>query len=201
MVARIPFQSHNQSRAGTYGTLYLNTTSGAYLYIPSDSVVEGTTSSQSEALHSLYPMYSLCKSDADGDHFRVNDTPILDHSLVFVTDTAADDTFSDVSNSLTTTERDSSDSLAYAISGGHRQFAEWLYPFAGWDLGTLYLNKSSGAINMFNAIDWKMLSRRASACRFQMQLLPRQTLTTTVNGVMMRQPLLRCRHHYYRYCQ
>ena len=181
---------YNQSRAGTYGTLYLNTTSGAYLYIPSDSAVEGTTSSQSEA-------FTLAVSDGTASASQtltttisgVNDTPILGSLAgISVTDTAADDTFSDVSNSLNTTERDSGDSLAYAISGGASDTSQSGYTHSrAGTYGTLYLNKSSGAYKYVpndSAIEGL---KNAQSESFSLSVsdgtaTATQTLTTTVNG-------------------
>ena len=37
------------ARTGTYGTLYINSSSGVYRYIPNDSAVEGATTSQSDS--------------------------------------------------------------------------------------------------------------------------------------------------------
>lgn len=40
--------AYNQSKAGTYGTLYLNSTSGAYVFVPNDGAIESLKANASE---------------------------------------------------------------------------------------------------------------------------------------------------------
>ena len=70
-----------------------------------------------------------------------------------LTDTAADDSFADVSGTLSTTDRDTVDTATYSITGGSLDNSH-----AGFDHsldrpadGTLYLNSSSGAYSFVAA--------------------------------------------------
>ena len=66
------------ARAGTYGTLYINSVTGVYRYIPNDSAVEGATTSQTDS-------FTVSVSDGTASASQtltatvggVNDTPVL----------------------------------------------------------------------------------------------------------------------------
>ena len=40
---------YTHSASGSYGTLYVNSSSGAYSYVPNDSAIEGLTSTQTDS--------------------------------------------------------------------------------------------------------------------------------------------------------
>ena len=136
------------SRTGTYGTLYVNSATGAYRYVPNDSAIEGLTSNASEN-------FTLSVSDGTDSASRtltasisgVNDTPLLSSISGFtLTDTANDDSFSNQAGSLSTTERDSGDTLTYAISGASADtsVSGFTHSRTG-TYGTLYVNSATGA--------------------------------------------------------
>ncbi len=138
------------SLAGSYGTLYLNSSSGAYRYDPTDSAIEALTS---DATDSFTLRVTDGSSASDDQALTIsltaaNDTPTLSASLTQSTfvDTADDDTFSSVSGSLTTVDRDSGASQTYSISGqsSDTSLSGYTHSKTG-TYGTLYLNSSSGA--------------------------------------------------------
>ncbi|MCH8616671.1 VCBS domain-containing protein [Sphingomonas sp. SM33] len=141
---------YNQKVFSTYGTLYFNSTSGAYKFVANDAAIEGLKSTD----HVDFVVTVTDGSSAtDIDTLTitlngVNDTPELSASLTSHTyvDTAADDTFSAVNGTLTSTDRDASDTATYGIDGGAADNS-----LAGYDVsksstyGKLYLNTSTGA--------------------------------------------------------
>ena len=139
---------YTHSVSGTYGTLYLNSSSGNYKYIPNDSAIEGATSSQSES-------FTLGVSDGTATAVQtltttitgVDDIPILASlSGITKTDTADDDSFTSDVASMSVTERDTGDTLTYAITGGSSDTSRsgFTHSLAG-TYGTVYINSSSGA--------------------------------------------------------
>jgi VCBS repeat-containing protein len=144
---------YDLAAAGTYGTLYLNSTTGAYIYAPDDAAIEARKTNTSES-------FTLTVTDGSnasaGQTLTVNidganDEPTLSASLSSTTyhDTANDDTFNAVTGTLTRTDRDSGDSATYGITGGsavHANFGGVHYDLANaGTYGTLYLNSTTGA--------------------------------------------------------
>ena len=139
---------YDLARTGTYGTLYLNSSSGAYAYVPNDSAIEGAKTSVSDS-------FTLAVSDGTASATQTlttsvsgaDDAPSLAALSGFsFSDTAADDSFSNATGAASGTERDAADTLVYSITGG---FAD--NGLSGYDVsrtgtyGTLYLNSGSGA--------------------------------------------------------
>ena len=138
---------YNVSLTGTYGTLYLNSGSGAYAYVPNDSAIEGLKTSASES-------FTLAVTDGNTSASQTltasiggaEDTPSLATLSGFTfTDSSADDTFSNATGTASGSDRDSGDTLAYSITGGSADSS-----LSGYDLartgtyGKLYLNSSNG---------------------------------------------------------
>src|SRR5207237_154148 len=110
------------SKTGTYGKLYLNSSTGAYQFVPNDTAIEGLKANASEGF-TLVVTDGSSATDSETLTISitgVNDTPELTASLTAhtYTDTAADDTFSAVSGTLSTLDRDAGDSATYSITGG-----------------------------------------------------------------------------------
>ena len=139
---------YDRARTGTYGTLYLNSATGAYAYVPNDSAIEGTKTSVSDS-------FTLAVSDGTASATQTlttsvsgaDDAPSLAALSGFTfNDTAADDSFSNGTGTASGTERDTADTLVYSISGGSSDNG-----LSGYDVsrtgtyGTLYLNSASGA--------------------------------------------------------
>ena len=108
------------TKAGTYGSLSVNTTTGAYTYTPSTSAIEGLTANTSET-------FTVTASDASSSGtatFTVNitaanDTPALTTPTAGAyTDTSANDIFSNDTGTLAGADRDAGQTLTYGISGG-----------------------------------------------------------------------------------
>ena len=138
---------YDVARSGSYGTLYLNSSTGAYAYVPNDSAIEGTKTSVSDS-------FTLSVSDGTASATQTlttsisgaDDAPSLAALSGFsFNDTAADDSFSNATGGATGTERDSADTLVYSITGGSADNG-----LAGYDVsragtyGTLYLNSGDG---------------------------------------------------------
>ena len=149
-VADLSLAGYTVSKASAYGTLYLNSTSGAYTFVPNDTAIEGLKTTDTTS-------FTLTVTDGTGGAASqtltitldgVNDTPVLSASLTSATytDSAADDTFAAVTGTLSSTDRDAGDSATYSIAG---QVAD--LSLAGYTVskasayGTLYLNSTSGA--------------------------------------------------------
>jgi len=134
--------------AGTYGTLYINSSTGAYEYVPDDAAIEALKSGASDN-------FTFTVSDGhggtDSQAFTVtlngvNDTPTLGGiSGMTFTDTSADDTFPTQSGSLVASDRDN-DTLSYHATGESADGSQ-----SGFDMavagtyGTLYFSSSTGA--------------------------------------------------------
>ncbi len=140
---------YDVSLAGNYGTLYINSATGDYIYIPNDAAIEALTSSTSET-------FTFTVSDGhggtDSQGFTVtvdgvNDTPDLAAiASATYTDTSGDDTFTNTTGTLDGSDRDSGQTLTYqatgaSLDGSHSGFD---YSIAG-TYGTLYFNSSTGA--------------------------------------------------------
>ncbi|MGC6454550.1 MAG: VCBS domain-containing protein [Candidatus Puniceispirillaceae bacterium] len=137
-----------QSRSGTYGTLYVNGSTGAYRYVPNDSAIEGLKSGASED-------FTLSVSDGSASASQTLTASITgaDDTLsvaalsgITLTDTAGDDSFGNSTGSVQATERDNADTPAYAISGGSADSSESGFTHSRTGTyGTLYINSGSGA--------------------------------------------------------
>ena len=136
------------SRAGTYGTLFLNSGSGAYRYVPNDSAIEGLKSDTSED-------FTLSVSDGTASASQTLTASITgaDDTLtvaalsgITLTDTANDDSFTTTTGSVSATERDTADTVSYAISGGSSDtsVSGFTHSRAG-TYGTLFINNGTGA--------------------------------------------------------
>ena len=136
------------SRAGTYGTLFLNSGSGAYRYVPNDSAIEGLKSDTSED-------FTLSVSDGTASASQTLTASITgaDDTLtvaalsgITLTDTANDDSFTTTTGSVSATERDTADTVSYAISGGSSDtsVSGFTHSRAG-TYGTLFINSGTGA--------------------------------------------------------
>ena len=148
-VADASLAGYDRSRTGTYGTLYVNSTSGAYTFVPNDAAIEALTANASEAFTlSVTDSIATVTQAFSVNLTGTNDTPALSASLTSTayTDTAADDTFSPVTGTLSATDRDSGQTLTYDTTGSVADAS-----LAGYDrsrtgtYGTLYVNSTSGA--------------------------------------------------------
>ena len=137
------------SSAGGYGTLYLDSATGAYLFVPNDLAIEGLKSSSSASFvlnvadnHGATASRTLVVSLSGA-----NDSPVLDAvPHLIVTDTANDDAFAPIIGSLASSDRDFLDLPSYSALGQHADTSR-----PGFDrsvanaFGTLYLDSTSGA--------------------------------------------------------
>jgi VCBS repeat-containing protein len=140
---------YDVAKAGAFGTLYLNSGSGAYVYLPDDSAIESLKTNNSEA-------FTLSVTDGSNasattvftvNLIGANDPPTISASLggVSFSDTANNDTFSAVGGDLSFTDRDNPESAVFSIAGGASSIA-----LAGYDIskagayGVIYLDSASG---------------------------------------------------------
>ena len=133
-----------------YGTLYLNSSTGAYKFVADNAAIQALDSDDPNVL--LDFDVSVTDGDTtdsdtltitiDGANDAVELAAVTDATI---NDTAADDTFADVTGSLVGSDRDAGETLSYDVVGS----AASVEP--GFDLqkvtayGTLYLNSSTGA--------------------------------------------------------
>src|SRR6185436_9666937 len=137
----------DQEVVTAYGTLYLDSASGNYKFVPNDAAIEGLKTTD----HVDFTVSVTDGSGAsDSDTLTitlngVNDTPelgaVTDASY---NDTAADDTFANVTGTLTSTDRDSGDSASYAVAGGSATAEVGFDQQVVTAYGTLYLDSASG---------------------------------------------------------
>ncbi|MBR9866131.1 MAG: hypothetical protein GYB18_03345, partial [Oceanospirillales bacterium] len=141
---------YDLSKTGSYGTLYLNSATGAYSYVPNDGAINALTSDASETF-TLSVTDASSASDSQVLNINLtaaNDTPEITASLTDTTyvETAADDTFNAVTGTLSGSDRDTVATATYAITGSSPDTS-----LSGYDrskagtYGTLYLNSVSGA--------------------------------------------------------
>jgi hypothetical protein len=130
--------------AGTYGSLSLNTLTGAYTYTPNASAINALSNNSSDNF-----TFTVSDGTATVDQSFVinitgaNDTPSLTAVTAgSYTDTATNDTFSNITGTLAGSDRDTSAVLTYGITGGIA--ANGISTLAG-TYGSLSLNTSTGA--------------------------------------------------------
>jgi len=182
---------YDMSLAGTYGTLYINSSTGAYVYVPSDTAMEAAKTTVSDS-------FTFTVSDGhggtDSQAFTVtvngvNDKPTLGAiSGMTFTDTSADDTFTTQTGSLVGADRDH-DALTYHATGESLNASQSGFDHAvAGTYGTLYFNASTGAYEYVpndGAIEGLKTTASDtftfSATDGQLSSL-QQTLTVTLNG-------------------
>ena len=136
------------SLAGTYGRLYINASSGDYTYVPDDTAIEGLTNTQTDT-------FTLSSSDGTETVTKsltatitgVNDAPVFSSiSAISLTDTSADDTFSDTSATLPVTDRDNGQTLTYTLRGSSADTSRSGYTHSrATTYGSLFINSGTGA--------------------------------------------------------
>jgi len=144
---------YDASRAGRFGTLYLNSSGGAYVYVPDAAAIQGLKTDTSESFSLVVSDGSLSAAQTlTVSVTATNDAPTLSASLTThtYTDTAATDRFAGVAGSLTSSDRDSADTATFSASlGANVDSAETARPGYNRSLagsyGKLFLNSSTGA--------------------------------------------------------
>jgi VCBS repeat-containing protein len=134
-------------KSSSYGTFYLNSTSGAYKFVADDAAVEAlkTSATVDFVVNATDGSLDSAAQTITITLAGTNDTPVLAAvSGGTVTDTAGDDIYTDVTGVLTGSDRDG-DTVGFELSGSTGSLA------AGFDVeksssyGTFYLNSTSGA--------------------------------------------------------
>jgi VCBS repeat-containing protein len=182
---------YNESVAGTYGTLYINSATGDYAYIPNNAAIQALKTTASDS-------FTFTVSDGHGGTDTqsytvtlngVNDKPTLGAiTPLSYTDTSGDDTFATQTGTLSGADRDN-DTLTYHATGEALNASQSGFDHAvAGTYGTLYFNASTGAYEYvpndgaieglkttasetftFSATDGQLSSTQ-------------QTLTVTLNG-------------------
>lgn len=139
---------YDTSKTSAYGTLYINSATGAYVYIPNDAAVEALKTTTSD-------VFTFTVSDGHGGSDTqsftatlngVNDKPVLG-SITGMTynDTSADDSFATQSGTLNGSDRDN-DTLTYHATGETSNVTQSGFDHAvAGTYGTLYFNAATGA--------------------------------------------------------
>jgi len=145
--------TYDVSRAGTYGTLYVKSSTGEYVFVPNANSVNAVSANQSET-------FTVTATDNGGGSGNAtltvnvtgaNDTPTLSApSAASYTDTSATDTFSNTTGTLSGADRDTGASQTYGIStgttGGTTDIGGTIYDVSkAGTYGTLYVKSSTGA--------------------------------------------------------
>ena len=140
--------AYDMSVAGTYGTLYINSATGDYEYLPNNAAIQALKARASES-------FTFTVSDGHGGTDSqsytvtlngVNDKPVLGAiTPLSYQDTSADDTFTTQTGTLVGTDRDN-DTLTYHATGESLDSSQSGFDHAvAGTYGTLYFNASTGA--------------------------------------------------------
>ena len=135
------------SRNGTYGKLFINSSTGAYKFIPTGSAVQQLTASASEDFTVRVTAGSeTIDRTLTANVAGANDTPVFSAISAFsVTDTTANDTFIKGSGTFTASERDSGQTITFSAASqqvipGDPNFTHGVQG----TYGTLKFNANSG---------------------------------------------------------
>jgi VCBS repeat-containing protein len=142
--------SFDCQKVGLYGTLYLNSTSGSYVYVPDDAAIEGRKTDSSEVF-TLVVTDSGSATDTKTVTINItgaNDAPVLNavtSGSVAEVDQSSRTTDAGLNGTLTSTDRDSAETLSYGISGtGVTNNGNGTVSKVG-AFGTMTVNTSTGA--------------------------------------------------------
>ena len=135
------------SRLGTYGTLFINSGTGAYQFVPADTAIERATATVTEDFTvSVTSGGATVNETLTATVAGVNDTPVFNAiSAITLTDTTADDSFTKGTGTLSANERDSGQSITFSATGqqtipGDPNFTHGVQG----TYGTLAFNSSTG---------------------------------------------------------
>ena len=181
----------NYSASSAYGTLYINSSTGAYEFVPNDAAVEALRSNDS-ASFTLKVTDSHGASDTETLTINLhgaNDAPELGAlTNASYTDTAGNDAFLNVTGTFHSTDRDSGDSATYSVAGQVASAEAGFDQQVSTSYGILYVNSSTGdykfvpndsaieALKTSTHIDFTVSVKDAGG------LTDTDTLTITLNG-------------------
>ncbi len=143
--------TYDISKAGTYGTLYVKSSDGSYVYVPNASAINALTSDDTDSFTVSASDGSLSNTQTLSINITAtNDTPVLTTpSAGSYTDTSANDTFTNTTGTLSASDRDSGTTLTYGISSGTN--GSTTINSVTYDIskagtyGTLYVKSSDGS--------------------------------------------------------
>jgi RHS repeat-associated protein len=106
--------------AGTYGSLSVNTKTGAYTYTPDATKINALTTNTSDNFTFIVSDGTLTANQPLAINITgANDAPTLTAvTSGTYTDTAANDTFNNITGTIVGTDRDTGTTLTYGITGG-----------------------------------------------------------------------------------
>ena len=146
-------EGYDRAAAGQYGTVYLNSISGAYVFVPDDAAINALpVNATATDNFTLWVSDGLGGTDSKALTIHLsgaNDAPTLSASLTTgnYADTAATDVFSPLTGVLTSADVDAGETHTYGVNGvapasptlpGYDVAAAGLY-------GTVFLNSTTGA--------------------------------------------------------
>ena len=134
--------------AGTYGTFYLNESTGKYKFVPDDDAVEGLKTDTTES-------FTVSVRDAAGASAQgaitvnitgENDTPSLGgFSNISFADTDGNDTFLPFTGDATASDADAGETLSYDIVGSEASTLSGYSRKLTGTYGVLHINDETGA--------------------------------------------------------
>ena len=136
------------SNVGTYGTLFVNSSTGAYDYVPNDTAIEQLASQLTEDFDlTVSDGSAFVRSTLSTTLAGVNDAPaIASLSSISVTDTTAYDSFTASTGTMSASERDAGQSVTLGVSGTTSASPDPSYDLLQQgDYGYLEFNTASGA--------------------------------------------------------
>ncbi|WP_207884385.1 calcium-binding protein, partial [Pseudomonas sp. 30_B] len=139
-----------QDASSTYGTLYLNSTTGAYKFVANDAAIEALEAGNNpSAIYHVTAAADGATSTSQTITFNftgAEDAPVVAPVVASYTDTAADDTFNDTLGTLSVSSRDGDTSFTFALAGSTTTGQlDYNLQNTSSGYGTLYLNSSTGA--------------------------------------------------------
>ena len=139
------------SKSSAYGSLYVNSATGAYKFVVNDAAVEGLVLDD-QISFGITVVDGGATSDTKTltiDIDGANDNPDLGPAgPITQNDTPADDTFPDFTGTLTATDRDTGDSSTFSITGGAASGDPGFTFQRVGAYGTLFVNTTTGAFKV-----------------------------------------------------
>ncbi|MBP2316856.1 DUF4347 domain-containing protein [Azospirillum soli] len=144
--------TYDISKSGTHGTLYVESTTGKYVFVPNATALNGAAGATSES----FTVTATDNRSGTGSATLtvtvngVNDAPVLGvPAAISLTDTAAADTFGNQAGSLSMTDAEGT-TPTYGIdagtTGGSTAIGGTVYDVSkAGSYGTLYVNSTTGA--------------------------------------------------------
>ena len=154
----------NLARTSAYGTMYLNTTSGQYRFVPNSSAINALPQGNDPITDFAFTVTDeRGASDSSSLDVRIrgaDDAPVLAQpGNIALRDTAGAESFPPVTGTLSADDVDTGDTRAYGLAGATADASSGGFNVSGASAyGVMYLNTATGAYRFVpNAVAIKAL--------------------------------------------